>query len=361
MDDDLLDGPQVVTITASANGYKSGSDTLDVTDCTTVTTELVVRKELSTLDEVSPLPESLTTVAIGASYFVEIWIQDQLPGSMGITGGTVDVNFPSSLTQALAIDHSGVYTLLTSGSINNATGQIDDIGGGTLTSGIAIAPMYARLGAIEFQGDSLGTSTFTVSAGGIEFGRFLEGAISSDDIDFTSTVSVEQIAGAQLDLRVVTQPTSLATNGEATELPANKDTLHEWEPFWAEIWVSTPDGTGVQISSADVDLALLYNAASLFIMPSLYEGFGLPVLEALACGTPVVASNVSSIPEVMKDAGILVDPYDTDSICDGMFRVLTDDKLQEELREKSLKRAAFFSWEKTARSVLSEYETLMAC
>jgi glycosyltransferase involved in cell wall biosynthesis len=111
----------------------------------------------------------------------------------------------------------------------------------------------------------------------------------------------------------------------------------------------------------DDDLVLLYNAASLFIMPSLYEGFGLPVLEAMACGTPVVASNVSSVPEVMKDAGILVDPYDTDSICDGMFRVLTDDKLQEELREKSLKRATFFSWEKTARSVLSEYETLMAC
>jgi len=111
----------------------------------------------------------------------------------------------------------------------------------------------------------------------------------------------------------------------------------------------------------DDDLVLLYNAASLFIMPSLYEGFGLPVLEAMACGTPVVASNVSSVPEVMKDAGILVDPYDTDSICDGMFRVLTDDKLREELREKSLKRAMFFSWKKTARSVLSEYETLMAC
>ncbi len=111
----------------------------------------------------------------------------------------------------------------------------------------------------------------------------------------------------------------------------------------------------------DNDLVLLYNTASLFIMPSLYEGFGLPVLEAMACGTPVVASNVSSIPEVLKDAGILVNPYDKDSICDGMFRVLTDVKLQEELREKSLKRAKFFSWEKTARLVLREYETLETC
>ena len=111
----------------------------------------------------------------------------------------------------------------------------------------------------------------------------------------------------------------------------------------------------------DDDLTLMYNAASLFIMPSLYEGFGLPVLEAMACGTPVVASNVSSIPEVLEDAGILVDPYDTDSICDAMLSVLTDDKLQDELRVKGIKRAAFFSWEKTARSVLSEYETLMAC
>ena len=81
----------------------------------------------------------------------------------------------------------------------------------------------------------------------------------------------------------------------------------------------------------------------------------------MACGTPVVASNVSSIPEVLEDAGILVDPYDTDSICDAMLSVLTDDKLQNELREKSLKRAKFFSWGKTARSVLSEYETLVAC
>ncbi len=109
----------------------------------------------------------------------------------------------------------------------------------------------------------------------------------------------------------------------------------------------------------DNDLALLYNAASLLILPSLYEGFGLPVLEAMACGAPVVASNVSSIPEIINDAGILVDPYDTDSICDGMFRVLTDVKLQEELREKSLKRAKFFSWEETARLMLHEYEALV--
>ena len=102
----------------------------------------------------------------------------------------------------------------------------------------------------------------------------------------------------------------------------------------------------------DNDLVLLYNAARLFILPSLYEGFGLPVLESMTCGTPVVASNVSSIPEVLKDAGILVNPYDTDSVCDGMFRVLTDVKLQEDLREKSLKRAKFFSWEEAAKKIL---------
>ena len=111
----------------------------------------------------------------------------------------------------------------------------------------------------------------------------------------------------------------------------------------------------------DDDLVMLYNASSLFIMPSIYEGFGFPVLEAMACGLPVVASNVSSIPEVVKDAGILVDPYDTDSICEGMLKVLTDSELHEALQAKSIKRAASFSWEKTARSVLSEYESLMAC
>jgi len=103
----------------------------------------------------------------------------------------------------------------------------------------------------------------------------------------------------------------------------------------------------------DDTLTVLYRLASVFVFPSLYEGFGLPPLEAMASGTPVVTSNVSSLPEVTGDAAVLVDPYDVESIEDGMRRVIDDPKLADELRAKGLKRAREFSWahsvEKTQR------------
>jgi glycosyltransferase involved in cell wall biosynthesis len=98
----------------------------------------------------------------------------------------------------------------------------------------------------------------------------------------------------------------------------------------------------------DDTLTVLYRLASVFVFPSLYEGFGLPPLEAMASGTPVVTSNVSSLPEVTGDAAVLVDPYDPDSIGEGMRRILDDPRLAEELRIKGLQRAREFSW---ARSV----------
>ena len=103
----------------------------------------------------------------------------------------------------------------------------------------------------------------------------------------------------------------------------------------------------------DETLAALYRLASLFVFPSLYEGFGLPPLEAMASGTPVVTSNVSSLPEVAGDAAVLVDPYDVSSIVEGMRRVLSDSALANELRRKGLIRARDFSW---ARSVARTHE-----
>jgi glycosyltransferase involved in cell wall biosynthesis len=97
----------------------------------------------------------------------------------------------------------------------------------------------------------------------------------------------------------------------------------------------------------DETLAALYRLAAVFVFPSLYEGFGLPPLEAMASGTPVVTSNVSSLPEVAGDAAILVDPYDVSSIVDGVRRVLTDPVLADELRQKGLARARDFSWERS--------------
>ncbi len=102
-------------------------------------------------------------------------------------------------------------------------------------------------------------------------------------------------------------------------------------------------------------LAVMYRLAGVFVFPSLYEGFGLPPLEAMASGTPVVTSNVSSLPEVAGDAAILVDPHDPHAIADGIYRLLTDEQLRRDLRLKGLARARQFSWEESVRRVRAIY------
>jgi glycosyltransferase involved in cell wall biosynthesis len=103
------------------------------------------------------------------------------------------------------------------------------------------------------------------------------------------------------------------------------------------------------------DLPKLYNAASLFVYPSLYEGFGLPPLEAMACGTPVITSNTSSLPEVVGNAGIMVNPYNVDDLAEAMREVLTNEGLRQDMIGKGLERAKLFNWEKTAADTLRVY------
>ena len=103
------------------------------------------------------------------------------------------------------------------------------------------------------------------------------------------------------------------------------------------------------------DLVGLYNGADAFVYPSLYEGFGLPVVEAMACGVPVVTSKTTSIPEVAGDAALLVDPLDTDELAFAIRRVLLDRILNRELREKGMRQSAAFSWEQTARLTWDHY------
>ncbi len=106
---------------------------------------------------------------------------------------------------------------------------------------------------------------------------------------------------------------------------------------------------------ADADLPALYSAATLFALPSLYEGFGLPLLEAMACGTPVISSNQSSLPEVVGSAGLLVNPREVTAIAEAMSKVLTDADLHQQLSQAGLKQATKFSWDKTASRLLSLY------
>jgi len=105
-------------------------------------------------------------------------------------------------------------------------------------------------------------------------------------------------------------------------------------------------------------LAVLYRLADVFVFPSLYEGFGLSPLEAIASGTPVVASDVSSLPEVLGDAAVLVDPLDAAAIADGITRVLEDTDLRADLHRKGLARASYFSWERSVRQIRRIYEEI---
>jgi glycosyltransferase involved in cell wall biosynthesis len=110
----------------------------------------------------------------------------------------------------------------------------------------------------------------------------------------------------------------------------------------------------------DEDLPALYTAADLFVYPSLYEGFGVPVLEAMACGTPVITSNTSSLPEIAGQAALLVAPYNVPDIAEAISTVLLNNDLQHTLRTRGLEQARRFSWTETARQTLAVYEQVMS-
>ncbi|MGH9862837.1 MAG: glycosyltransferase family 4 protein [Candidatus Acidiferrales bacterium] len=106
----------------------------------------------------------------------------------------------------------------------------------------------------------------------------------------------------------------------------------------------------------EAELPALYSAAEVFVYPSLAEGFGLPVLEAMACGVPVITSNVSSLPGVVGEAALLVDARSVQQLATAMQRVLGEEMLRKDLRERGLRRAQLFTWEKTARETLEAYQ-----
>jgi len=109
----------------------------------------------------------------------------------------------------------------------------------------------------------------------------------------------------------------------------------------------------------DERLEALYGAADLFVYPSSYEGFGLPVLEAMACGTPVITSNASSLPEVVGKAGSTVDPADSEQLADEITCVYLNERLQQKMRKDGLARAEQFNWENTAKETINSYRTIL--
>jgi glycosyltransferase involved in cell wall biosynthesis len=110
---------------------------------------------------------------------------------------------------------------------------------------------------------------------------------------------------------------------------------------------------------SDEQLIAYYQQATVFVFPSLYEGFGLPLLEAMGCGCPVICSNLSSLPEVAGDAALLIDPQDTGQLAATLSRVLESPALQGELRSKGLARTEQFSWDRTAAQTVAVYQRVM--
>ena len=110
----------------------------------------------------------------------------------------------------------------------------------------------------------------------------------------------------------------------------------------------------------DEDLAVLYHGSVALVYPSLYEGFGLPILEAMACGTPVICSNTSSMPEVAGDAAIMMDPTDVGAMAEAITQVAGDPRLRAQLAARGLRRNAAFTWRETARQTMEAYEKCAA-
>lgn len=110
---------------------------------------------------------------------------------------------------------------------------------------------------------------------------------------------------------------------------------------------------------SDEDVPILINASKVFLFPSIYEGFGMPPLEAMACGVPVLTSSVSSLPEVVGDTAVLVDPFSVESISSGMEKIVSNEKLRAQLSKKGKERAQLFSWEVVTDKLYEIYEDLV--
>jgi glycosyltransferase involved in cell wall biosynthesis len=109
---------------------------------------------------------------------------------------------------------------------------------------------------------------------------------------------------------------------------------------------------------SELELITLYSMADVFVFPSFYEGFGVPPIEAMACGAPVITSNISSLPEVVGDAALLIDPHNTGELARAMLQVLENEQLRDELRQKGYARAQHFTWPKSASKMLWVYQQL---
>lgn len=173
--------------------------------------------------------------------------------------------------------------------------------------------------------------------------------------DVTANKNLPRLVRASLQTK-----TPLVMAGKAL-VSKEYDKNNPWNRDLTEVQRLVKENTSIVCLGfvPDEDMVSLYNLATVFAMPSLYEGFGLPIVEAMACGCPVVTSEKGSLKEVAEESAYIVDPYSIESIAEGLEEVLKDKKLQQDLSGKGLLRAKNFSWEKTVKETVRVYEYII--
>lgn len=143
-------------------------------------------------------------------------------------------------------------------------------------------------------------------------------------------------------------------------LNSDYDKKNLWNKDLITVQHEIKDDKNIQVLGfvSTEDLVAIYNLATLFVMPSLYEGFGLPILEAMQCGTPVVTSHNGSLKEVAGDAAMIVDAYNETNIAEGIEKVFSSQQIQNDLAKKGMLQAKKFSWKKTAIDTIKVYENI---
>jgi VCBS repeat-containing protein len=209
----------------------------------------------SAADTAAALPNSLAAIDVGSEYFVEVWVQDVGVAPAGIPGGQIDLDYDTALSDALGLNHGGLYNLIPTGSIDEAGGLINDFGGGTITPAAAGAPQWARLGYVRVSASAHGLASYQLGPGALQFSRVGGGSVAWDKVDVSETLLVDHQAKAELEVRVVAQPTAVDGAGEVDALPSSLPWVDEWSGYWVEVWVrSTDEGAGQGISQAAANL-----------------------------------------------------------------------------------------------------------
>ncbi len=227
------------------------------------------------------LPEAVSRVALGSTYYLELWVQNRGDQPAGIQGGSVDVHFSdTTLVDVRGIVHEDCQ-LLPTGEILDDRALIDDLGGARLDVDLGVTPKWLRMAYAEVVPTGLGQVAYSLEEGQFRFAVAGAGNVDWNQVDLKDTAQVDHVGGGQVDVRLVRTPTSVDVAGQVEAIPGNERYFDEWEPFWTEVWLSTPNTDVSDIAGADVSLAYttdLTTAKEIEFGPS-FTTQGAPIID----------------------------------------------------------------------------------